>query len=66
VLREVGAVTVREEGRRRLYRVDGRALRPIHEWVRTFERNWSERFEALDDVLSELNRQEADDERSAR
>ena len=33
VLREVGAVEVREEGRQRLYRVNGEALRPIHDWV---------------------------------
>ena len=31
VLREVGAVDVRDEGRRRLYRVNGRALKPIHD-----------------------------------
>ena len=33
VLREVGAVDVREDGRRRLYRLNGRALKPIHDWV---------------------------------
>jgi DNA-binding transcriptional ArsR family regulator len=54
VLREVGAVHVRDEGRQRLYRVNAEALRPIHEWVRRYERLWSERFEHLDDVLEEL------------
>jgi len=54
VLREVGAVDVREAGRRRLYRLNGAALQPIHEWVSRYERLWSERFEALDDVLDEL------------
>ena len=54
VLREVGAVDVREEGRQRLYRLNGRALKPIHDWVKTYERTWSERFERLDDVLDEL------------
>ena len=34
VLREVGAVDVREEGRQRLYRLNGRALKPIHDWVK--------------------------------
>jgi DNA-binding transcriptional ArsR family regulator len=33
VLREVGAVAVREDGRQRVYRVDPRALTPIHDWV---------------------------------
>jgi DNA-binding transcriptional ArsR family regulator len=60
VLREVGAVDVRDRGRQRLYRLNGRALRPIHEWVRTYERFWSERFELLDDVLDELKKEEGD------
>ena len=54
VLREVGAVDVRDEGRRRLYRLNGAALKPIHDWVKGYERTWTERFEALDDVLDEL------------
>jgi DNA-binding transcriptional ArsR family regulator len=60
VLREVGAVAVREEGRQRLYRLNGHALKPIHDWVRTFEGTWSERFERLDDVLEDLKRPEGD------
>jgi DNA-binding transcriptional ArsR family regulator len=60
VLREVGAVHVRDEGRRRLYRVDGRALKPIHDWVSGFERLWAERFGELDDVLEDLEKEEAD------
>ena len=40
VLREVGAVDVREEGRQRLYRLNGRALKPIHDWVKDYERTW--------------------------
>lgn len=61
VLREVGLVEVREEGRQRLYRLNGRPLRPIHEWVRNYERTWSERFEALDELLDDLKSKEADD-----
>jgi DNA-binding transcriptional ArsR family regulator len=61
VLREVGAVAVREDGRRRLYRLNGRALKPIHYWVKEYERTWSERFEQLDDVLEELKQEENDD-----
>jgi DNA-binding transcriptional ArsR family regulator len=61
VLREVGAVQVRDDGRRRLYRVDASALQPIHDWVSNYERMWSERFDALDTVLDELNREEQDD-----
>jgi len=58
VLREVGAVYVRDEGRQRLYRLNGEALKPIHDWVRTYERNWSKRFDALDVVLEELKEEE--------
>ncbi len=65
VLREVGAVDVREDGRQRVYRLNGRALKPIHDWVKEYERTWSERFDRLDLVLEDLKRQEeghADDE----
>jgi DNA-binding transcriptional ArsR family regulator len=58
VLREVGAVEVREEGRRRLYRLNAEALRPIHDWVSGYERFWSGRFGRLDAVLEDLKRQE--------
>ena len=61
VLREVGAVEVREDGRRRLYRLNGFALKPIHDWVKGYERTWSERFEQLDAVLEELKKEEGDD-----
>jgi DNA-binding transcriptional ArsR family regulator len=58
VLREVGAVDVREEGRQRLYRLNGHALKPIHDWVKTYERSWSERLDLLDAVLDELKHEE--------
>jgi DNA-binding transcriptional ArsR family regulator len=61
VLRDVGAVEVREDGRRRLYRVNGEALRPIHDWVAGFEQLWTERFDRLDDVLEDLKREERGD-----
>jgi DNA-binding transcriptional ArsR family regulator len=61
VLREVGAVEVRESGRQRLYRLNGKALKPIHDWVREYERTWSERFDQLDVVLEDLKDKEEDD-----
>ncbi|HUA41584.1 MAG TPA: metalloregulator ArsR/SmtB family transcription factor [Streptosporangiaceae bacterium] len=54
VLREVGVVVVRDEGRQRLYRLNGTALKPIYDWVKDFELLWSERFSRLDVVLAEL------------
>jgi DNA-binding transcriptional ArsR family regulator len=61
VLRQVGAVDVRNDGRQRLYRVNGHALKPIHDWVQGYERTWSERFEQLDVVLEELKEKEEGD-----
>ena len=60
VLREVDAVTVRSDGRRRLYRLNAEALRPIHDWVKSYEQAWSERFDELDVVLEELKKEEGD------
>jgi DNA-binding transcriptional ArsR family regulator len=60
VLREVGAVHVRDEGRRRLYRLNGRALKPIHDWVSPYARTWSARLDALDDVLQDLETEDPD------
>jgi DNA-binding transcriptional ArsR family regulator len=61
VLREVGLVDARDEGRQRVYRVNGHALKPIHDWVSNYERMWTERFEALDSVLDELKESEDGD-----
>jgi DNA-binding transcriptional ArsR family regulator len=40
VLRDVGLVHVRRDGRRMLYRTNAEAIRPLHEWTETFERFW--------------------------
>lgn len=61
VLREVGLVKVREEGRRRLYQLDGEPLKPIHDWLKNYEELWNDRFEALDEVLEELKAKEGAD-----
>ena len=61
VLREVGAVEVRSEGRQRLYRLHGQAMKPIHDWISAYERTWSDRFGQLDDVLEDLKRKERGD-----
>ena len=66
VLREVGAVDVREEGRQRLYRLNGHALKPIHDWVKEYERTWTERFGLLDAVLDDLKHKEQGDGRSGK
>ena len=62
VLREVGLVNVRDRGRQRMYRLNGRPLKPIHEWVKRYERSWNERFDALDELLEDLKGKEEDDD----
>jgi DNA-binding transcriptional ArsR family regulator len=61
VLREVGLVTVRDQGRNRIYALNSAGLKPIHDWVKEYERLWSERFEALGAVLDGLKREEVRD-----
>jgi DNA-binding transcriptional ArsR family regulator len=58
VLREVGLVERHDVGRQRIYKLDGHALKPIHDWVKTYERSWTERFDRLDVVLEELKEME--------
>jgi DNA-binding transcriptional ArsR family regulator len=58
VLREVGLVEVRDEGRQRMYSLNGRTLKPIHDWVSAYQQAWEERFEAMDEVLEDLKQQE--------
>src|SRR6266496_3163878 len=54
VLSEVGLVSCRADGRRRLYRLQPARLRPLHEWVAKYERAWNDRMDRLDDYLKEL------------
>jgi DNA-binding transcriptional ArsR family regulator len=61
VLREVGLVDRRDVGRQRMYRIDGHPLKPIHDWVKSYERSWSERFDRLDVVLEELKETDKED-----
>ncbi|HWD42826.1 MAG TPA: metalloregulator ArsR/SmtB family transcription factor [Actinomycetota bacterium] len=54
VLREVGLVRVRGAGKQRLYGLDARGLRPVHEWLGGFERFWSGSFDRLDEYVQDL------------
>jgi len=57
VLKQVGLVSERRLGRQRMYRVNAERLRPIYDWVAPFERIWTERFERLDEVLQEMQKE---------
>jgi len=58
VLKQVGLVSERRVGRQRMYRVNPGRLKPIYDWVRPFERFWSDRFDHLDEVLKEIQKKE--------
>jgi DNA-binding transcriptional ArsR family regulator len=55
VLREVGLVRVRAAGKQRLYGLDARGLRPVHEWSGGFEKFWNRTFDRLDEYVRNLN-----------
>ncbi len=58
VLKQVGLVSERRVGRKRMYRVNAERLKPIFDWVTPFERFWSEGFDRLDEVLEEIQNKE--------
>ena len=58
VLKRVGLVCERQEGRQRLYRVDAAKLKPIYDWITPFERYWSESYDRLDEILEKMKKQE--------
>jgi DNA-binding transcriptional ArsR family regulator len=60
VLRAVGLVDVRDQGRQRMYRLNGQPLKPIHDWVQQYERSWAQSFDRLDVVLEELKKEDGD------
>ena len=47
VLRDVGLVHVRRNGRHRLYRTNAEAIRPLHEWAATFEQFWQHQLSGV-------------------
>ena len=56
VLRVVGLVSVREAGQQRLYQLEARGLKPIHDWVGGFEEFWSQSFDRLNAYVKRLQR----------
>ena len=44
VLRDVGVVEVRRHGRHRVYELNAQQLKPVHDWVKTYERFWSDQL----------------------
>jgi DNA-binding transcriptional ArsR family regulator len=57
VLSEVGLVSCRAEGRRRLYRLEPARLEPFHDWLAKYEQGLNDRLDRMDDYLKELQQQ---------
>ena len=57
VLSEVGLVSCRAEGRRRLYSLEPESLRPMRDWLANYEQAWNERLDRMDDYLKELQQE---------
>ena len=57
VLGEVGLVSSRAEGRRRLYRLEPARLEPFQDWLAKYAQAMSDRLDRVDDYLQELQRQ---------
>jgi DNA-binding transcriptional ArsR family regulator len=56
VLRDVGLVHVRRNGRHKLYRTNAQAIRPLHEWAETFERYWTNQLSRIKERAEEKMR----------
>jgi DNA-binding transcriptional ArsR family regulator len=65
VLRDVGLVHVRRDGRRMLYRTNADAIRPLHDWASTFERYWKHQLsrikERAEEKVKKADQEEADE-----
>ena len=61
VLSEVGLVSCRADGRRRLYRLEPGRLQPLHEWLAKYQQAWNARLDRVDDYLKELQQGEQRD-----
>ena len=62
VLKQVGLVSERKEGRFRVYKVNAAQLKPIKEWVVQFEHYWKNSLDNLEDYLNEIQAKEVKDE----
>ena len=56
VLRDVGLVHVRRDGRQKLYRTNAEAIKPLHEWTSTFERYWQQQLNRIKERAEETTK----------
>jgi DNA-binding transcriptional ArsR family regulator len=65
VLRKVGVVAVHKAGQRRLYRLNPRELKPVHDWIQKFERFWTDHLASIKEAAEKTARQLAARDRAA-
>jgi DNA-binding transcriptional ArsR family regulator len=59
VLKDVGLVCARREGRKMLYRTNAEAIRPLHEWTSTFERYWSNQLARIKERAEQIGKEKS-------
>lgn len=59
VLRQVGLVEADRDGRQRVYRLVAERLKPVYEWVRTYERLWTHQLDRIQQRAERLARERA-------
>ena len=64
VLRDVGLVRMRCQGRQKLYRTNAEAIRPLHQWAGTFERYWQHQLNRVKELAEATVRQGSTDSNS--
>lgn len=62
VLREVGIVSMAKRGRRRLYRLEPRELKPVHDWISHFEQHWARQADRIKERAERMAAAIADQE----
>jgi DNA-binding transcriptional ArsR family regulator len=65
VLRKVGVVAVHKDGQRRLYRLNPRELKPVHDWIQNFERFWTDQLTAIKEAAEQRAKTLAAHDRAA-
>jgi DNA-binding transcriptional ArsR family regulator len=58
VLRKVGVVTMIKNGRHRMYRLDGRKLKPVHDWLAKYESFWSAQIKNVKERAEKMVKEE--------
>ncbi len=64
VLRQVGVVSVAKQGQRRLYELNGQQLKPVHDWVKAYERFWAHQLKRIKERAERTARSRSDAEKN--